>query len=284
MNNHFLVDLVKKRKSYLGVELPEDKRILEVMEKVDRKDFIPSERVMVRTVDSDLLEKIRQSYGRFMYLDDALNKGGKVNDGDYDIILKDLLDPIEDLIGSCQQYFMDLRDLAYTDTPLPIAHNQTNPQPSMVRFISSQLDLEKGMKLLEIGTGSGYQAAVVSHLIGDAEYLVTVERIRRLKKFAEENLKKHFGNEFERRFKFVHGDGSIGLEKEAPFDRIYLTAGVELDSFDPAKLAEQLKDFGILLFPEKDGYLIKQTYIKNKLEDEKKFKGVTFVSLKGKNS
>lgn len=175
--------------------------------------------------------------------------------------------------------------IVYADLPLGIGYGQTCSAPSMVGFMCDILELEEGMRVLEIGSGSGYHAAVTSRIIGIEGKLFSIEYILELKELAERNLRGHFLEEFDKRIAVIHGDGSIGLKDEAPFDRIYLTAGVQLKSFNPHMLAEQIKpEGGILLFPQKSGDIIKQTYESHILVKEQSFGPVSFVPLKGENS
>lgn len=128
---------------------------------------------------------------------------------------------------------------AYADTALPIPCGQTISQPYIVAYMTSALELGPRMRVLEIGTGSGYQAAV---LAGLTAWVYTVERHRPLletarKRFAA--LKLH--NVVSR-----HGDGGKGWPEQAPFDRILLTAAV---AQVPQTLLDQLKPGGILIAP-----------------------------------
>jgi len=175
------------------------------------------------------------------------------------------------------------RDLVYNNAVVNIGYRQTCSQPSIVALMNDILDLRRGMKILEIGSGCGYHAAITSHLIGEKGKLITIEYVPELAKLAEANLRKHFGDGFEKRLKVVHGDGSVGFPEEAPFDRIYLTCGVK-HSFKSQILIEQLNPGrGILLYPERYGDLIKMTYDKGEIT-EQRFSGVFFVPLKGENS
>ena len=111
------------------------------------------------------------------------------------------------------------KKLAYEDRPLPIGFGQTISAPHMVAIMCEALDIKKGQKILEIGAGSGYHAAVVSSLVGDEGHIYTIERIEELGKFAEKNLKKEgFKNTT-----IIIGDGSEGMKKFQPYDRIYVT-------------------------------------------------------------
>jgi len=178
------------------------------------------------------------------------------------------------------------RRFAYTNQIMRIGYGQTCSQPSLVARMAHYLDLEEGMSVLEIGTGSGYSGAITSHLIEPSGYLVTLEFISKLTEVATKNLTNHLGSEdLEKRLKVINEDGSIGYEPCAPYDRIYLTAGVNLKNFDPLLLTKQLKpEGGILLFPEERGSLIKQWYENGYKIDEQKYGKVYFVPLKGQNS
>jgi len=132
--------------------------------------------------------------------------------------------------------------LAYQDYPLPIAANQTISQPYIVAFMSELLDLDGSEKVLELGTGSGYQAAVLSGL---AREVYTIEIIPLLAEEAAKRLRDlGYANVNVKR-----GDGFLGWPEEAPFDAIIVTFAVpEI----PEPLVEQLKEGGILVAPEGD--------------------------------
>jgi protein-L-isoaspartate(D-aspartate) O-methyltransferase len=131
---------------------------------------------------------------------------------------------------------------AYSDVPLPIGHGQTISAPSIVGFMSMKLDAGEGMKILEIGTGSGYQAAILGELIGKKGKVYTIERKPELIELAKKNIKKSGVDNVV----IIEGDGTQGYAKEAPFDRIIVTAG----SPDvPKPLIEQLKKGGKMLIP-----------------------------------
>ncbi len=128
---------------------------------------------------------------------------------------------------------------AYADQALPIACGQTISQPYVVAYMTEQLRLRPHHRVLEIGTGSGYQAAVLSRL---AREVVSVERYRTLAEHARERLRAvGCGN-----VEVVMGDGMLGAPGKAPFDRIIVTAAAETT---PQALIDQLADDGILLLP-----------------------------------
>ncbi|GAB4386865.1 protein-L-isoaspartate(D-aspartate) O-methyltransferase [Albidovulum sp.] len=128
---------------------------------------------------------------------------------------------------------------AYDDTPLPIACGQTISQPSVVGLMTQSLDLTPRDKVLEIGTGSGYQAAILSLL---ARRVYTIDRHRRLVREAEE-LFARLGLT---NITAIVGDGSRGLPEQAPFDRIIVTAAAE---DPPGPLLAQLRIGGIMVLP-----------------------------------
>ncbi|MGE0718192.1 MAG: protein-L-isoaspartate(D-aspartate) O-methyltransferase [Alphaproteobacteria bacterium] len=131
------------------------------------------------------------------------------------------------------------RDQAYEDTALPIGHGQTISQPSIVARMTEALAVGDRHKVLEIGTGSGYQAAVLAKL---CRRLYTIERHRPLVRLAEERFRTLRLHNVTTRW----GDGTKGWPESAPFDRIIVTAaGLEV----PDSLAEQLVPGGIMVFP-----------------------------------
>ena len=131
-----------------------------------------------------------------------------------------------------------IRKLAYADRPLPIGEGQTISQPYVVAWMSQLLELEKGMKVLEIGTGSGYQAAVLA-VMGVKTY--SMEIIPNLAREVKIRLKK-LGYKVEVR----QGDGYYGWNEHAPFDRVIITAAA---NHVPRPLLDQLKPGGKLILP-----------------------------------
>ena len=130
-------------------------------------------------------------------------------------------------------------DRAYEDMPLPIECGQTISQPSIVGMMTQALQVKSRDTVLEIGTGSGYQAVILSHL---ARRVYTVERYKRLvisSKQVFEVLKKT-------NIISIHADGSRGLPDQAPFDKIILTAAAE---DPPGTLLSQLKIGGVMVLP-----------------------------------
>jgi protein-L-isoaspartate(D-aspartate) O-methyltransferase len=130
-------------------------------------------------------------------------------------------------------------DSAYADQALPIACGQTISQPYVVAYMTEQLNVEPHHRVLEIGTGSGYQAAVLSRL---AREVVSIERYRTLADSARERLATLGYDNVEVR----HGDGLAGVPDRAPYDRIIVTAAAEQV---PLALIDELADGGIMVLP-----------------------------------
>lgn len=132
-----------------------------------------------------------------------------------------------------------LMDAAYDDRPLPIGYGQTISQPFIVAYMTEQVKPEKNSKILEIGTGSGYQAAVLAEII---DSVFSIEIITELWRSADLRLKNlGYKNIYTK-----NGDGYYGWQKHAPFDAIIVTAAAE---FIPPPLIEQLKDGGRMVIP-----------------------------------
>ncbi|MFN0009896.1 MAG: protein-L-isoaspartate(D-aspartate) O-methyltransferase [Planctomycetota bacterium] len=132
-----------------------------------------------------------------------------------------------------------LGEFAYEDTPLPIEEEQTISQPYIVGFMIDALDLKGGERVLEIGTGSGYAAAVLAEIAGE---VYTIERHERLARQATERLRGDgYANVHVR-----NGDGTLGWPEEAPFDAIVVAAG---GPEVPESLREQLAVGGRLVIP-----------------------------------
>ncbi|MDD5730960.1 MAG: protein-L-isoaspartate(D-aspartate) O-methyltransferase [Candidatus Omnitrophica bacterium] len=169
-----------------------------------------------------------------------------------------------------------LRQSAYADHPVPIGEGQTISQPYIVALMTEALGLSGREKVLEIGTGSGYQAAILAEL---AKEVYTIERHGALAERTEA-LIKELGY---KNIKIRTGDGTLGWKEEAPFDRIIVTAAApEI----PQPLADQLKDGGKLIMPLGGAFgqiLTLAEKINNKLK-LLELCGCTFVPLIGQYS
>ena len=167
---------------------------------------------------------------------------------------------------------------AYVDMPLEIGHGQTISAPHMVAMMCEILELAEGHKVLEIGSGSGYNAAVMAELVGKTGHIYTVERIEPLVNFAKENLKEMgYDN-----VTVLLENGSMGYPHYAPYDRIAVTCAAP---YIPETLLEQLKPGGIMVIPVGS---YSQELIRVKKDSKgkicKKKKGeVIFVPMVGKH-
>jgi len=148
-------------------------------------------------------------------------------------------------------------DQAYSDHALPLIKEQTISQPTTVMIMTQALEPKPGQKILEIGTGSGYQAALLSNIVGKKGKIYTIERIPELVKLAKTNIKKLKIKNIE----IIKGDGSKGCPKEAPFERIIVTAACKEI---PKILITQLTDNGILIAPVGPTYSQKMIKLKKK--------------------
>ena len=167
-------------------------------------------------------------------------------------------------------------DQAYADHPLPIGYGQTISQPYIVALMTQLLSLKHGEKVLEIGTGSGYQAAVLAEL---TDKVYTVEIIEELAEQAEERLQRlGYTN-----VKVKHADGYYGWEEYAPYDAIIVTCAPD---HVPQPLVEQLADGGRLVIPVGPPGSYQTLWQITKQGDElisKNITGVIFVPLTGEH-
>ena len=166
----------------------------------------------------------------------------------------------------------EYQNQAYHDYPVPIEEGQTISQPYTVAFMTQLLEVKPGEKILEIGTGSGYQAAILAQLGAE---VYTVERIKSLFESATQRLKTLGYDNIHTFF----ADGTMGLPQFAPFDKIIVTAAGELQQ----NLLEQLKINGILVAPIDDNLWGSTMYKIIKLDSDSyrtfKYPGFSFVPL-----
>lgn len=134
-----------------------------------------------------------------------------------------------------------LLDSAYKDMPIPLMKNQTISQPSVVARMTEWLNVIEGQKILEVGSGSGWQSAILSFLVGHGK-IFSMDRHPKIVNFAKENINKLGIQNVE----VILGDGTLGLPEEAPFDRIIITAACKKV---PSPLFEQLSSDGLLIAP-----------------------------------
>jgi protein-L-isoaspartate(D-aspartate) O-methyltransferase len=186
---------------------------------------------------------------------------------------------LQSILNIPRHFFLDtaLDDIAYEDRAFPIGEGQTISQPYTVAYQTQLLNVSPRDKILEIGTGSAYQATVL------AEIGANVYTIERQKKLFEQNKNYVFKSKYPN-IKFFYGDGFEGLPTYAPFDKILITAAAPEV---PPKLVEQLRPGGVMVLPLESGGFQKMMRIKKKADgslEEESFENFSFVPmLKGKS-
>ncbi len=169
----------------------------------------------------------------------------------------------------------EYKKYAYDDHAQPLYEGQTISQPTTVILMTQYLEVKPGQKILEIGTASGYQAAILSEIVGEKGQIITTEIIESLYQFGKENL-----NDYKNVIVYSC-DASEGYKEEAPFDRIIITCACPAI---PQILIDQLKVPGILLVPVGNPTfqkMIKITKGRNKIE-QKVLGEFMFVPMRGK--
>ena len=152
----------------------------------------------------------------------------------------------------------DFREQAYEDVPLPLIRGKTISQPTTVMIMTSALELEEGDKVFEVGTGSGYQSAIIAKVVGDKGKVVSTEIIPELVRFSKSNLEKSNINNVE-----IHESDGSKYKSDDKFDKIIITAACK--DF-PQPLLDNLKLGGVIVGPV--GSKNEQTMIKGvKLEN-----------------
>jgi protein-L-isoaspartate(D-aspartate) O-methyltransferase len=168
---------------------------------------------------------------------------------------------------------------AYFDSALPIGFDQTVSQPLTVAFMLELLRPKPGERVLDIGAGSGWQAAILAELVADSGQVVAVERVKELAEKARENIGK-YGFIDSGRVKVIHGDGSKKLEDEAPFNKIVAAASAEEI---PEAWKEELVVGGRIVAPVKQSIVVVDKIKPDQFETKEYF-GFSFVPLvKSKN-
>lgn len=187
---------------------------------------------------------------------------------------------LEAIYNVPRHFFLDsaFDKIAYEDRAFPIAAEQTISQPYTVAYQTQLLNVHRGDKILEIGTGSVYQASVLAEL---GTWVYTIERQRKL---YDINKSFFFKTKYPS-IKFFYGDGFEGLPAYAPFDKVLITAAAP---FIPPKLVEQLKTGGLMVLPVNEGdkqRMLRLTKRADGSYDEEWFDYFSFVPmLKGKNN
>ena len=167
----------------------------------------------------------------------------------------------------------NVKTMAYEDTALPIGHGQTVSQPHTIAIMLSLLDLKKGQKVLEIGSGCGYVLALLSEIVEKEGRVFGIEVVKELAKKSKENLADYYEN-----VKIYNKNGAEGLEEKALFDRILISAAIR---DIPEKVMGQLKNNGILVAPKGSRFeqeiIAIQRKSKTEFEIKKKIPGFIFV-------
>lgn len=163
------------------------------------------------------------------------------------------------------------RDFAYEDRPLSIGGGQTISQPTTVAFMLERLQPQKGEKILDLGSGSGWTTALLAYLVDGSGRVIGLERLEELVKFGEVNLMKYG---FDQAMIRAASDDQLGYPREAPYDKILVSAAAQEI---PEKLIDQLKDGGVMVIPIKSS-LNKITKTGNNYQKEE-FYGFSFVPL-----
>jgi protein-L-isoaspartate(D-aspartate) O-methyltransferase len=174
---------------------------------------------------------------------------------------------------------MTMREQAYQDTPLHIGEGQTISAPHMVAIMVEALDLEPGLKVLEVGGGSGYHAAVMAELVRPGGKVYTIERLHPLVEMARKNLGTAGYSQV---VEVIEGDGTTGLPEYAPYDRISVAAAAP---YVPEPLKEQLAEDGRMLVPVGGSWYQDCTLITRKKGKfhTKNLGGCVFVPLIGEH-
>lgn len=178
----------------------------------------------------------------------------------------------------------DVKSQAYVDSPLAIGSEQTISAPHMNVMMCQILELEEGDKMLEVGTGSGYHAALCAEIIAPENstnpgHVYTIERHEELAEKAKKNLEE---TGYDDVITVIVGDGTLGYEEEAPYDKIMVTAASPAKI--PPPLTEQLKEGGILCIPAGSKKFSQALYKITKKDGKIKkdrITGVRFVPLIG---
>lgn len=169
----------------------------------------------------------------------------------------------------------ELQDQAHVNHPLPIGYNQTISQPLTVAFMLELLGVKSGDKVLDVGSGSGWQTALLAELVGPSGRIIAIERIPELMEFGRKNVGKYGYLNVE----FVCTDATGGYKNEAPYDRIIVAAAAE-DNI-PEKFYQELSKNGRLVIPvgkhEQDIVVIDKSAANN--FQEQRFPGFQFVPL-----
>jgi protein-L-isoaspartate(D-aspartate) O-methyltransferase len=172
------------------------------------------------------------------------------------------------------------RRYAYADLALPVGRGQTISAPTVVAFMLERLEIAEGMRVLEVGTGSGYNCALLAELVGPGGRVVSIDIVPELTELAKSNIER-CGKGY-KNISFVSGDGSCGYEADAPYDRITVTAAMPW--FNPDHpLAKQLKSDGRFIGPVGSGFNQDLILYDKRTGKSESVLPVMFVPLVGKH-
>jgi len=178
-----------------------------------------------------------------------------------------------ELIDRADFVLPEYQKFAFENYPLPIGFSQTISQPYTVAFMLNLLKPQTGDKILEIGAGSGWQTALLAYLVGQKGRVIGLERIPELAQKARKNIAKY--PKFKKIIKIIQVDGSKGLEKEAPFDKIIAAASAQEI---PLEWKEQLAIGGKIVAPVKGSIVVIDKISQNDF-DQTEYPGFVFVPL-----
>ena len=166
----------------------------------------------------------------------------------------------------------DVKDQAYRNTPLPIGFGQTISQPETVAMMLELLQPKKSEKIIDVGAGSGWQSALLAHIIGKKGKVFSIEIIPELRQFGSQNISK-YGFLEDGRVQSLSLNAETGIPDEAPFDKIIAAASA---NFIPQEWKHQLKVGGRIVMPVKESILLVEKIAENEFK-ETEFPGFLFV-------
>ena len=167
----------------------------------------------------------------------------------------------------------DQEEYAYLNSALPIGHKQTISQPLVVAFMLELLEPKRGEKILDIGSGSGWQTALLAHIVGKDGKVIAIERLPELVQSAKANLANY--PKLLERIEMLDGNASKGFEQNAPYDKIIAAASAKKI---PNEWKEQLKIGGQIVAPVRESIIRLEKTSADKFE-KKEFYGFAFVPL-----
>ncbi len=241
------------------------------MRRVDRRDFLHDTMFPIHDTSDEALAAIQVARNKL------LGKALCTPDESDEKLIRIAATTAFILVDDIRTFNVSPRALAYNDQTFPIGHDQSCSKPSLIAFMDDILNIERDYNVLEIGTGSGYHAAVTYELIGPDGQLTTVEIVPELAEFGRRNLGKH--TKTPGKVEVVNGNGKKGYDRKAPYHRIYLTAGVKFDDFSEELFLDQLdRKNGALLYPDPTGFNL-AVYRDGRFEKKRFEISLSFVPL-----